>query len=381
MGTSIIQKSDNAFTDLTLPTLSRDALVGRGTLFRLDFTNAYTLNGAPHGAVLADGVTLKNLVEGSVDATTVATSAAAVAADGKGLVVTASGNNPANYIGFPNGAFDMHDAGDHSFIVHLWAALDETGQSNNASWFGARSGSTNAADVSSPIWGATAGLFMMFNNTDGRTATAYTRAYGVVNSINLPSGGFKGANAQLVSFASGVEGASIFKNGEFVAAASAPGASLPSTRSHATLTASTNVSDGDAVTVNGTVITFVTSGASGAQVNIGTDAAASLVNLRTYINANSSTLNARAERTNGQAATVLTVLHTGTGTLTLTESSATLAVSSITNPYAIRLFHRGLKGKIYAVGMEDLTVSGRTPAQAAAHEYELYRAYLTAIGV
>lgn len=152
-------------------------------------------------------------------------------------------------------------------------------------------------------------------------------------------------------------------------------------RSHATLTASANVSNGDTVTVNGTAITFVTSGATGAQVNIGADAAASLTNLRNYINANTVALNARSERTLGQLATVLTVLHTGTGTLTLAETSAALTVSSITNPYSYRLFPRGLKGRIYAIGMESLTVSGRTTAQAAASEFALYRARLTELGV
>jgi|GEM_PF-3136347 len=386
MSTTILHKHSDAFTDAALPKLTRSPNINLGGLFRLDFTDPYTLNGATLGVVIPDGFTLKNMVDGSVDATAALTSTGVlVAADGKGLVVTASSSNPAVFVGFPAGAFDMHDAGDHAFIQHLWAATDASGQQLNANWFGARSGTTNTADIASPIWGSSAGPVFMVNNADGRTPTAYTRSGGGANSVNAPSGSMEGG-ATLFSYSfDPVAGSRVFLNGTLVATAGVPSAgtagTVPSMRSHATLTASANVSNGDPVTVNGTTITFVASGATGTQVNIGVDAAASLTNLRNYINANSVALNARAERTLGQLATVLTVLHTGTGTLTLTEASASLTVSSITNPYAFRLLPRSLKGKIYAVAMEDLTASGRTAAQAAASEFALYRARLTELGI
>jgi len=386
MPTTILHKHPDAFSDATLPKLTRSLNINLGGLFRLDFTDAYTMNGATPGLGLPENHVLRNMVDGAPDATAVGLATSAVAAaDGKGLVVAASGTNPANFIGFPAGAFDMHDAGDHAFILHLWAALDASGHQANANWFGARSGATNAADVATPIWGASPGPAFMFNGTDGETPSAYTRSGGTSSTVAAASGSMEGG-ANLLSYSfDPTSGSRLFRNGVLIGTSGVPAAgtagTVPSMRSHATLTASANVSNGDTVTVNGTAITFVTSGATGAQVNIGADAAASLTNLRNYINANTVALNARSERTLGQLATVLTVLHTGTGTLTLAETSAALTVSSITNPYSYRLFPRGLKGRIYAIGMESLTVSGRTTAQAAASEFALYRARLTELGV
>lgn len=379
--TSIVQVSDTAFTDATLPKLTRSPAITPGTQFRLDFTDAYTLNGLAAGAALTAGHTFKNMVDGAANAVTDAgvSSAITVAAGGLGLSVSSPGDSYAQGMSFPMCEFDMHDAGDHPFMVHLWAALDTSGQVA-APWVAARSGSTNAADVTSPIWGVTPGPLVLNGGGDGKTATGYIRGYGNAYGANLGSGNFQGS-ANLFSFSASAAGSAVYKNGVLVASGISIGASIPSMRSHATLTASANVSNGDTVTVNGTTITFVTSGATGAQVNIGADANASLAALAVYINANSGTLNARAERTTGQAANVLTVLHTGTGTLTLAESSASLTVSAITNPYQIRVLPRGIKGKLYAVAMDDLTASGLTPAQAAAAEYAVYRARLTSLGI
>lgn len=378
---SIIHKAPTAFTDSTLPRLTRDVLIGTGGLFRLDFTDDYTLNGLAAGAALADGAVLKNLVDGQSDATASGITLTTVAAGKLGISNTARSASTALRLNFPSGAYDMHDAGDHSFILHFWANQTAASAQDFDYYFGARSGVTNAADVASPIWGATASPALMnMSASASMTPSAFHRANGNAPSLLFGENAMVGA-ANLLSFAYGAGTLRAFRNGVQVATAAAPASTVPSMRSHATITATGNVAANDTVTVNGTVITFVAANPVGAQVLIGADGAASLANLKTYINANRATLNARAEQTTGQAATVLTVLHTGSAVLTLVKSAANLTLSAITNPYSWALLPRGLEGTIYAIAMNDLTVAGVSAAADAAAEYAGFKARLQGKGV
>lgn len=94
-----------------------------------------------------------------------------------------------------------------------------------------------------------------------------------------------------------------------------------------------NPSPGETVTINGTTITFVASGASGAQVNIGGSIAATASNLATYINANSG-LGVTAIATTPSSTTYLIVTAITGGTagnsLAIAEASAVMSVSSST---------------------------------------------------
>lgn len=378
---SIIHKASAAFTDATLPRLTRDPLIGLGSLFRLDFTDDYTLNGLAAGAPLADNTVLKNITDGQSDATASGIALATVAAGKLGISNTARSTNTAIRLNFPLGAYDMHDTGDHSFILHFWAKQDAASSGDFDSYFGARSGTTNAADVTSPIWGTTAApAFLNMNASATMTPSAFQRAGGNAPALLFGANAMVGA-ANLLSFSYSAGIIRAFRNGVQVVTAVAPASTVPSMRSHATITAAGNVAANDTVTVNGTVITFVAAAPVGAQVLIGADGAASLANLKTYINANKATLNARAEQTLGQAATVLTVLHTGSAVLTLAKSAASLTLSAITNPYSWALLPRALVGTIYAIAMNDLTVSGETAAANAAAEYAGFKARLQGKGV
>lgn len=77
------------------------------------------------------------------------------------------------------------------------------------------------------------------------------------------------------------------------------------------------------VTINGTVFTFVASGATGNQSNIGGSLSATLTSLATVLNA--SVISGVAAATYGSTATTLTVVH---DTLGLTGNSFTLAAST-----------------------------------------------------
>lgn len=380
MTVSIIHKSASSFTDTTLPKLVRDPRLNNGSQFRLDFTNSFTLNGLGAGAAVADNSVLKNLVDGSFDATATGVSSVAVAAGLKGLANPAASTNSATYLGFPAGSFDMHDAGDHSYIVHVWMTENGSGQLANSNVLVERSGTTNSADVASPIWGASPAPFSMSLGSDGLTLGALARAFGAANTLATPSGSAVGA-ATLFSFAWTPAACYLFKNGVQVVTGASPGPTVPSTRSHATATVTSNPAAGDTITVNGAAITFVASAPGANQVLIGANAAATQANLMAFINGASASLTARSEVTTGQASNVLTVLRQDSGLLTLTTTSSAITLSSITNAYAPRIYPRGWAGSLYCVAMDDLTVAGLLPAAAALAEYNSYRATLTALGI
>lgn len=84
-----------------------------------------------------------------------------------------------------------------------------------------------------------------------------------------------------------------------------------------TITIVTNPAADDTITINGTVITFKTSGATGNQVNLDSTAALTAAALNTFINANTSTLLA----TSTVSGAVITITHNTPGTdLTLATS-------------------------------------------------------------
>lgn len=378
MTVSIIQKSADSFTDQGLPKLSRDLRINAGSQFRLDFTSAYTLNGAV-GAIGA-GAVMKNLVDNQPDLTFAVATGATVVAGNKGINNAAASTNGALFGGFPAGSFDMHDAGDHSFIVHLWANQDATGQGASPAFITARDGTSGpGGGAASPIWGASPSPVTMLADATGLIPGAYTRANGGVTQVNATSGAMVGA-ATLISYAWTPSTVSLFKNGVLVGSAAPPLPTVPSMRSHAIVTASANPADGDTITVNGTALTFkavVTNAAT--QIAIGSTSAVTMANLRDFILANRTALNARAET--GGSSTIVNIFRQDASLLTLTASSAALTVSGITNPYAIYFLPRGIKGTMYGIAMDDLTVAGLSPSQAAAAEYASTRAMLTAAGI
>lgn len=91
-------------------------------------------------------------------------------------------------------------------------------------------------------------------------------------------------------------------------------------------------SAGNTVTINGTTIEFVASGATGAQVNIGASSSATASNLLTYINANSASLLVSATITTPTSLVRLT--STGIGpannSITLTRVGANISLSGAT---------------------------------------------------
>ena len=87
-----------------------------------------------------------------------------------------------------------------------------------------------------------------------------------------------------------------------------------------------NPSNNDTITLNGTAVTFKTSGATGLQVNIGVDLATTLASLKTLLNASASTevVKCTYDVTGGNT---LTVTYKTVGT---TGNSFTLAASAAT---------------------------------------------------
>lgn len=377
--TSIIQYTSEPFTDTALPKLGRVPSVNKGSRLRLDFTNAYTLNGLTSASSLANGSVFKNLVDGSTDASTVGFAGnVAIGSGNRGLVVATGNSGTTSYLDFGYGNLDMYEVGNHSYIWHMWANEAATGQlSGNV--INARSGNVGNADTPSPIFGDTPSPLTLAGTGGSRVYNAYSRYNGVAPTLSTGASPLSGV-AHLLSYAWTPGATSLYVDGALVAGGSG-GALTPSFRSHATATAAGNVSAGQTETINGTAITFVASGATGNQVNIGADAAATLVNLRTFINANTVALTARAEFTAGQANTVLSVFRTDAGMLTLATTAPNITHSSITTPYGYRGYIRNILGTTYALGLDDLTLNGMTPAQAAAREYALFRPVLTALGI
>lgn len=85
----------------------------------------------------------------------------------------------------------------------------------------------------------------------------------------------------------------------------------------------------DTVTINGVAITFVTSGATGAQVLRGADASAAATNLRTYINANPGSLHVTAGGSAGSVLLTATDPGDDGNAVTLAKSFATPANGTV----------------------------------------------------
>lgn len=99
-----------------------------------------------------------------------------------------------------------------------------------------------------------------------------------------------------------------------------------------TVTSGQNAANNDTVTVNGVVVTFKTSGATGNQVNIGADADATAAALQAFLAASTNEAIAKAEYT--VATNVVTVTYKVAGTVgnafTLAKAGTNLAVSGAT---------------------------------------------------
>ena len=104
-----------------------------------------------------------------------------------------------------------------------------------------------------------------------------------------------------------------------------PGAVVPSSAASGRASFTANPSAGDTVTINGVTITFVASGATGAQVAIGADASATATALATYLTAQTTnaSLNVASYAASAGVVTITykTVGTTGNG-FTLARSSA-----------------------------------------------------------
>lgn len=96
-----------------------------------------------------------------------------------------------------------------------------------------------------------------------------------------------------------------------------------------TVTSGQNAANNDTVTVNGVVVTFKTSGATGNQVNIGADAAATAAALQAFLAASTDAAIAKAEYT--VASNVVTITYKVAGTVgnafTLAKVGTNLTVS------------------------------------------------------
>jgi len=86
------------------------------------------------------------------------------------------------------------------------------------------------------------------------------------------------------------------------------------------ITIGTNPANGDTVTVNGTVVTFVTSGATGNQVNLGGTAALTATALRTMLSASSDTNLVKSTYTNPSSGVVLATPTVGSFVQTFATS-------------------------------------------------------------
>ncbi len=99
-----------------------------------------------------------------------------------------------------------------------------------------------------------------------------------------------------------------------------------------TVTSGQNAANNDTVTVNGVVVTFKTSGATGNQVNLGADAAATAAALQAFLAASTDAAIAKAEYT--VASNVVTATYKVAGTVgnafTLAKAGTNLTVSGAT---------------------------------------------------
>lgn len=379
MSYSFIQRSGTDFTDPSIERLQLDPLVIAGSLFRLDFLSAYS-NPNPDGA-LGSGAIFKNLVQNGLDATysPIGGNVFTVQPGRKGLFCASTSTTSDSAIVFPAGEMDMHtEGGDHNWIIHAWVKMVAGYQVNGSQILGDRVSETSA------YWGVTpAGMSIQCGSGTPLGAAPYglVRANGGATSAGQGAADalLNAAHLLSLSYVNGilqfyVDGA---PQGVAVVYGSAGTLGLPSRRSHGTFVFGALPAAGDTVTINGNVITFVAGGAVGAQVNIGADATAMALALKTYINANKTTLGATAEGTG----TTLAVIQRATATtLTLAKSSANVTVGAVVAPKGMRI-NPYMKGDYYCVSGEDLTVSGRTAAAAAAAEFAGYRPKLVAAGL
>jgi hypothetical protein len=373
---SFIQRSGSNFTDLALRKLKLDPLVVEGSLFRFDFINAYSNPNAD--GVLANGAPFRNLVEGAGDATyTLGTGGFSVVAGKKGLACAGVDLTSSSFVGLLPGEYDMHTAAsDHDYVMHAWVKPTAGGPAIGNALLGDR------WDETSAYWGATPCSAQIQSGLNAPNSDApYAIIRSGVNTATpaLANGALLGA-AHLISF-SYVNGIlSLYADGAFFSSfANSQAATLrmPSRRSHGTFFFAGAPAANDTVTVNGNAITFVAAGAVGAQVNIGANAAANALALKTYINANAVALGATAE---GVGATLLVLNTSKTVLITLAKASANITVGTPVAAKALRMVSY-MKGDYYCISSEDLTVSGRTAAAAIAAEYAGYHAKLVAAGL
>lgn len=377
MGKSFVQRSADPFSDTSMGKITLDPLVITGSVFRYDFTNAFS-NPNADGA-LSNGATFKNLVEGAGDATYTAVNGGfTVAAGKKGLTSPGTDSNLTSFLALPAGAFDMHtETGDHAFIQHMWHKEVTGYQTTGGTSYGDR---INGGETSA-IWGATPAQFVFATGQPvagfGAAPNVYIRAAAIATSPTAVAVDALLNASHLLSIA--YEGGTIkyYVDGAlFSSIAWANAFGLPSRRSHGSFVFAGQPAAADTVTVNGNAITFVAGAPAGAQVQIGADATATALALKTYINANKVTLNATAEGTG----TTLAVLQRDATLLTLAKSSANITVGAVVAAKSIRMGNY-MKGDFYCIAGEDLTASGRTAGAAALSEYNGFRARLTALGL
>ena len=376
MSTSLISRGPSEFTDTTMGKLQLDPLVVDGMLARIDFLNSYS-NPNADGAI-ANGATFKNLVIGGADMTySQGASGALTNAAGKLGIVSPADPLTASGIEFPAGEFDHHtETGDRAFVWHVWHKGLAGYLSSGAAILGDRYAET------SPYWGATPGLVIADGAAGaGAQPQAFVRASGGLNvPVPLPANeaylnqailqSFGVVNSTIYSFINGVQLGTVAYSNAAVG--------LPSRRSHGTVALASLPAAGDTITINGNLITFVASGAAGAQVNIGADANSTLNNLQTYINANKGTIGAYCDGTS--ASTRVIIQRAASTLLTLAKVGANITSGAPVASKKLRLSNH-LKGAYYCLSVEDLIVSGRTIAAAVAAEYAGYRPKLVAAGL
>jgi hypothetical protein len=122
-----------------------------------------------------------------------------------------------------------------------------------------------------------------------------------------------------------------------------------------------NPSAMDTVTIGGTTITFVLSGAAGSQVNIGADAVATAAALAAYVNANSGSLGVTAVSgvdIEGAVRCTLVAVAAGAGgnsiALAKSSSAITLSAASLTGGSAIGVVPSGMRRGAVATGADYL---------------------------
>lgn len=374
---TLLFKSNVAFTDSTLPILTLDPLVITGTVFRYDFINSYS-NPLADGAI-TNGAVFKNLVDGGLDATYSAGGTGTGitnAANKKGLVLPGS-NGGTNYVIAPVGAYDMHgETADQSHVLHQWFRQDTSGNLASISLIHDRSGGD------SPHWGANPSQPSIFVTADATRSYGFMRVDALsVSTAEAAANTMQGAS-RLLSVSYNATNGLLSYYIDKVLIASATYANyaskrLPPKRSHNLMTFGSNPAANDTVTINGTVITFVSSGATGNQVNIGADASATAQAFKTFVNTNRTALGAFAE---GSAAAIV-VINIALTNLALSESSSAITLGTLVGPRSLRLAQNMAKGVVYCVSMENLTISGRAATTAIAAEYDGYKPVLTAAGL